>query len=161
MPYLQRFPAAKLAELKVQLTAHLRSQFPDDEGIGLIRMFSEWKIMGPSGEFQHYYFGKDGEYERPLVDGVKVLRHVHLLPADDSIHLPEWKKVWRNRGRKTSDDVLIYAQGTSRVGYLLIAIVLEPEGHDFAKMKTPEDAAAMEGFASAADQFLFDGSIIV
>lgn len=150
-----------MAQLKVQLTAHLRSQYPDDDGASLISAFSAWKSLGTTYEDHHYYFGKDGEYLRPLVDGAKVLRHVHLLPAEDSRHFPEWQRAWQRRGRKKSDDVLIYAQGTSRVGYLLIAVVLEPDGHDFAEMNTPEDAAMMEGFATAADQFLFDGSIIV
>lgn len=124
-------------------------------------MFAEWKSWGPQYENHHFYFGKDGEYARPLVDGKKVLRHVHLRPDDGSVKLPAWERAWRRTGQKRSDDVLIYAQGTPRVGYLLIAVVLEPNGHDFAEMKTPDDKAWMEGFATAADQFLFDGSIIV
>lgn len=126
-----------------------------------MNMFSEWKNMGTRYENNHYYFGKDGEYLRPLVDGVRVLRHVHLRPDRSSTYFPAWQDAWHRKGRKKSDDVLIYAQGTPRVGYLLIAVVLEPNGHDFAEMTTPEDAAMMEGFASAADQFLFDGKIIV
>jgi len=158
--YLPIFHVAKLAELKVQITAHLRSQFADG-GAGLSSMFTAWKKLGPSYADHHYYFGKDGEYTRPLVDGVRVLRHVHLRPNPKSPFFPAWEDAWRRRGRKTSDDVLIYAQGTPRVGCLLIAVVLEPNGHNFAAMATPEDAAIMEGFASAADQFLFDGKIIV
>jgi hypothetical protein len=124
-------------------------------------MFSEWKSWGSVYEDYHYYFGKDGEYARPLVDGVKVLRHVHLLPDAGSPYLPAWEEAWERKARKKSDDVLIYAQGTPRVGYLLIAVVSEPNGHDFAEMTNPEDKAMMEGFAIAAEQFQFDGKIIV
>jgi hypothetical protein len=124
-------------------------------------MFSAWKSMGPAGEHHHYYFGKDGDYEAPLVHGQKVLRHVHIVPAETSVKFAAWEIAWKRKARKKSDDVLIYAEGTPRVGYLLIAVILEPNGHDFANMLTPEDKALMEGFASTADQFRFDGTIIV
>lgn len=153
------FLVAKLAEIQVHVTEYLRSQY-DDEGADLVRAFADWKSMGPDGEYHHYYFGKDGDYARPLVDGKRVLRHVHLVPDDSSPYRPQWDKTWRYKGRKISNDVLIYAQGAPRYGALLIAVILEPHGHNFAEMKTPEDATMMEGFASAADQFIFDGSII-
>lgn len=158
--YLPTFHVVKLPKIKVQLTEHLRSQF-DDGGADLLRMFSDWKALGPAGEYHHYYFGKDGEYDRPLVDGKKVLRHVHILPDDNSPYMANWNRDWKYKTRKRSDDVLIYSPYSQRFGYLLIAVILEPNGHDFAEMRTPEDAAAMGGFASVADQFLWDGTIIV
>ena len=160
MRHSPTFLVEKLAELKVYVTEYLRSQY-DDEGADLVRAFADWKSMGPDGEYHHYYFGKDGEYARPLVNGKKVLRHVHFVPGNDSPYKPQWDKVWGRKGRKTSDDVVIYAQGAPCYGTLLIAVIIEPQGHNFAEMQTQEDEALMEGFASAADQFIFDGSIIV
>lgn len=89
-----------------------------------------------------------------------MLRHVHLAPEPDSPKAKQWDFNWSKQTRKRSDDVLIYTYGP-RVGYLLIAMVLEPNGHKFARMKTEQDKQMMHNFVAVADQFLFDGQIVI
>jgi hypothetical protein len=148
--------------MKVQMTSFLREELsrlgtdPDK----FIESFSDWKSRGPAGEFDHYYFGKDSEYLRPTLNGKRVLRHVHLVPSDNSADLAEWDRDWRRYRRRKSDTALVYADG-GRHGYLLIAILWEPGGHALAEMKTKESADLMNNFAEVADQFQFDGSILI
>jgi hypothetical protein len=148
--------------MKVQITHHLRDELtragsdPDE----FLRSFAEWKSRGPIGEFDHYYFGKDAEYSRPLVDGKRVLRHVHLAPLDDSPHLAEWNRDWDKYRRRTSDTALVYADG-GRHGFLLIAILWEPDAHRIATMSDQVSRDTMNGFANVADYFIFDGSVVI
>ena len=122
--------------------------------------FDSWKAQGSAGEFESFLFGKDGAYVRPEVAGEKYrLRHVHLVPLKNPEQLTAWQRLWRFRGRKTSDRVLVYASNT-RGDHLLIFILEEPLAHQIALMKTPEDEALMGKFAAIADAFLHDGSVI-
>ncbi|PTT42367.1 hypothetical protein DBR23_03680 [Acidovorax sp. HMWF018] len=120
--------------------------------------FSAWKARGPAGEYAFYAFGRDGEYSRPKVLGVNVLRHVHLAPRVDPHEQAEWKRRWRKGWQKTSDRVLVYAQDQTH-GYLLIYILDEPGAHEIAEMRSPEDEKLMKQMAKVASDFIFDGSI--
>lgn len=147
--------------MKVQITAYLRDELLrlGTDPQKFIEAFDEWKSRGPAGEYDHYYFGKDAEYLRPLIAGKRVLRHVHLVPGDNSADLAEWNRDWSRYRRRKSDTALVYADG-GRHGYLLIAILWEPSGHEVAEMRTQESADLMNGFANVADQFQFNGSIV-
>lgn len=119
--------------------------------------FAAWKQCGAAGEYDNYYFGKDAEYSRPVIDGRRVLRHVHLPPNDDRRALRLWQHAWKRNGRRVSDTALVYADG-GRFGYLLIAILWEPTAHSVARMATSEDREAMNNLAEAAEQFIFSGT---
>lgn len=154
--------------MKVQLTGYLREELsllhttPDQflDPDQFVLEFAEWKSSGSDGEFDYFYFGKDSEYARPMINGVRVLRHVHLAPFDDTAGFAEWNRDWRKYRRRKSDTALVYADG-GRHGFLLIAILWEPGAHEVAEMKTQESADAMNGFANVADQFIFDGTILI
>lgn len=141
----------------VKITAALEHALKADglDSILFCQSFKEWKN---GDEFGSYYFGKDSAYAKPTVDGQKyALRHVHLVPVLEQIST--WKKIWRLRGRKTSDRVLVYTTN-SKGDFLLIFILTEPDAHKIARMNTPEHKAIMEGFANVAAAFMFDGSVI-
>lgn len=123
--------------------------------------FADWKNRGPSGADDHYYFGKDAFYEKPRGEsGQHVLRHVHLVPLSNPEDVSAWNRNWeRQSGRRTSDTALVYADG-GRFGYLLIAILWEPDAHSVSQMKTKEASELMHTFARIAERFIFDGSVI-
>lgn len=149
--------------MPVSITEYLRQEML---GIGtdpeeFLNEFDSWKSKGPAGEDCHYYFGKDGDYKRPLVDGKRVLRHVHLIPMEESSYMAEWDRSWnRRQGKRVSDTCLVYADA-GRQRYLLIAILWEPNAHEVAEMRTPEHADLMHRFATVAAQFIFNGTIAI
>lgn len=125
----------------------------------LAQEFSDWKAKGKAAEHDHYYFGKDVPYERPLGPlGEYVLQHVHLVPLTNPARLESWNLKWRlNAGRRTSDSALVYVDG-GRYGYLLLTILWEPEAHTIIEMKTPATRQMMEGLASVAQTFIHQGT---
>lgn len=123
----------------------------------LIAEFAAWKQTGAAGEYNNYYFGKDGEYSRPVINGRRVLRHVHLPPNDDERSMHVWRHAWSRNRRRVSDTALVYADG-GRFGYLLIAILWSPTAHSTARMATIEDRELMNNFAETAEQFMFFGT---
>lgn len=147
--------------MTVFLTNHLAAQL---QSLGIAaadfqKWFEIWKRA--LDEESSAFFGKDGGYVSPEVDGEKYrLRHVHLVPLLDSAALREWYEAYARGSRRTSDRILVYVQADNK-DYLAIAILEEPDAHDIQKMATPEDRATMEGFAVAAEEFLIDGSIVV
>lgn len=141
----------------VKITAALENALKADglDSTLFCRSFKEWKT---GDEYGSYHFGKDSAYAMPTVDGEKyALRHVHLVPVLNQ--LSTWEKIWKLRGRKTSDRVLVYTQN-SNGDFLLIFILSEPDAHEIARMKNPRHKAIMDGFANVAAAFLFDGSVI-
>ena len=155
---------------RVQLTSLLR-QALTDEGLdpdAFAQYFAEWKALGPEGEYEDYYFGKDGFYDQPKRTGRRVLRHVHLAPTDTRVSdaevppeaLARWEKDWKLRRRKTSDTSLVYAEDPA-YGYLLIYIAWEPEGHEFAQMATVETAGFMNQLADVAEEFIHKGTVLL
>ena len=154
----------------VQLTSLLRQAllaegFDPDE---FAQYFADWKALGDAGEYLDYYFGKDGFYDHPRRHGRRVLRHVHLPPADERMSgteapspaLARWEQSWKRRGRKTSDTALIYAEAPAW-GYLLIYIAREPQGQELAQMATVATKTFMNQLADVAERFVFNGSIII
>lgn len=144
--------------MKVRMTEQLREELialeADPETF--LKAFHDWKSRGPQGEDDEYLFGKDAEYSRPLVNGKRVLRHVHLVPEDEEA-LRRWNWAWSRGGRRVSDLALVYANG-GRHGYLLIAILWEPTAHKVASMQSADDRAFMEDMAHVAEKFIFDGT---
>jgi hypothetical protein len=143
------------------LTKLLRDSLEDDgfDADHFAVYFGAWKALGPAGEFSDPYFGKDAEYARPVRNGKRVLRHVHLPPESSPVEVSIWNANAARCSRKTSDTSLVYAFD-HRHGYLLIYIVREPDGHSLATMATKESADLMNSFADAAEAFLHDGSIV-
>ncbi|MCX8518124.1 MAG: type II toxin-antitoxin system YafO family toxin [Rhodoferax sp.] len=144
--------------MAVQATQLLQNQFdqnPDDCS-ELLSAFKEWKAKG---EYSSYLFGKDSAYIAPKVDGIPyALRHVHLAPIAQTDKLKKWNKAWKNKGRKTSDRVLVYVSNASEA--LLIYVLPEPDAHEIARMETPEDKHLMQSFAAIAAAFLDRGEVI-
>lgn len=147
---------------RVHLTKLLRQALEEDgyDADDFVRYFANWKALGSSGEYSDPYFGKDGEYARPLRDGRRVLRHVHLPPESNPEEVAKWDRASKRCARKTSDTSLIYAYD-GRHGYLLIYIVREPNGHAFAEMATRECKELMEQLADVASAFLHGGEILI
>lgn len=158
--------------MTTRATASLKRQLLEVRGGSadeLCQVFDDWKAGFPDSEFTHSLFGKDGAYIRPLVDGKPyVLRHVHLMPVQDSDALERWLATHRrgvqkgNWGRKTSDRVLVYATRSLPGGeeeHLLLFILDEPEAHETANMKTSDAKTLMGLLASCAADFIDDGSI--
>jgi hypothetical protein len=125
-----------------------------------LRYFAAWKANWPANEFTNPFFGKDGDYSRPLRSGTRVLRHVHLPPEADPEEAAQWDKRANRNSRKTSNTSLVYAEDHV-YGFLLIAILKEPSGHDVSEMKTNRDAELMEWFADIADHFRMTGQVLV
>ncbi len=147
---------------KVQVTKLLR-QVLDAEGADpdhFAEQFAKWKRGWPALEFSNFYFGKDGDYTRPVRNGQRVLRHVHLPPDPLSPAYRTWEQRAARGSRKTSDAVLVYAQDASH-GFLLLYIAREPHGHSLGDMDTPDTAQLMNGLADAAEHFIFTGNVII
>lgn len=148
--------------MAVYATKQLRLQFSEypDDFDELIAAFGEWKARGAAGEHSSYLFGKDSAYIAPKVDGVAyLLRHVHLVPIAQADKLAKWTRAWKNKGRKTSDRVLVYASDTAGSA-LLIYILPEPDAHEIARMLTNQDKNLMQSFAEIAAAFLDTGEVI-
>lgn len=146
--------------MKVGITEFFRQELLEigDDPEHLIKEFVDWKARGPAGEDNHYYFGKDAEYREPVVNGKRVLRHVHLVPLTGSRYSSAWDRAWhRGRGKRVSDTALVYADG-GRHGYLLLTILWEPTAHSIAEMSSPEDRNLMLNLAEIAEQFIFNGT---
>lgn len=142
----------------VQITNALKSVLGKDDAELLCREFLNWKA---TGEYDHHSFGKDSAYIAPPVNGEKyALRHVHLVPVLDGKQIVRWSQIFKRRGRKTSDRVLIYAKNATG-DYLLIYILTEPDAHKIATMQNQTDKELMESFAKVAGDFMFDGSVII
>lgn len=122
--------------------------------------FSAWKKLGPAGENDDYYFGKDGFYATPVVDGKMVLRHVHLVPQNDPVGLAQWDRDWAKYRRRSSDNALVYAQD-GLYGCLLIATFWSPDAHEIPLMKTKKHRELMNAFAQVADHFVHTGKALV
>jgi mRNA interferase YafO len=131
-----------------------------EDPIAWIDFFQEWKDKGPAGEYNNYFFGKDGAYHSPKLSAPSgKLMHVHLVPILDTEALVAWNRDWKRRTRKVSNRVLVYAD-TRKGDYLLIFVLNEPDAHAIANMATTEDAQTMAFFAEVAEAFIFDGSVI-
>jgi hypothetical protein len=145
--------------MDVKMTKVLE-EFLESDGLDsqlFIQMFKRWRS---SGEFSSFHFGKDAAYFTPTVNGDKyILRHVHLVPQLDKSQQEKWLRVWKVRGRKTSDRVLIYVKD-KKGNFLLIFILTEPNAHEVARMETKINEQTMKGFAAIAEAFIDDGSVI-
>lgn len=147
--------------LKVQLTCILHDRL---EKLGFKAKefslyFASWKALGPDGENADPYFGKDGYYSKPVRGGKLVVRHVHL-PPEGKTDLVKWEKAAKRGSRKTSDTALVYAQDPHH-GFLLIDMVIEPDGHLIATMSTPQSIEMMNLYADVADAFIHNGNVLV
>lgn len=148
--------------MKAHATQILQDQFAgihDDLDV-LVSEFERWKDKGAAGEYSSYFFGKDSAYIDPKVNGAPyTLRHVHLAPITQAKQIAKWNRDWLNKSRKTSDRVLVYVSNSNGEA-LLIFILPEPDAHEIARMKTPQDKALMNSFSEIADAFLNTGQII-
>ena len=131
-----------------------------EDSNGWTDFFDDWKARGPAGEYDNYFFGKDGAYVGIKMDAPHgKLMHVHLVPISDPLALARWERDWARRSRKVSDRALIYADD-GHGNYLLIYVLDEPTAHAIASMATQQDRETMQAFAAVAFAFVFDGSII-
>ncbi|MGK5009421.1 type II toxin-antitoxin system YafO family toxin [Janthinobacterium sp. MDB2-8] len=130
------------------------------EGLNVDEFLSQFEHWKAGDEYSSKWFGKDGAYARPNVDGKKyMLRHVHLVPIADIAQLAQWNVKFKRKSRKTSDRALVYVSN-GKGDYLLIFILEEPDAHEVAEMKTSEHREVMSGFAEVAAEFLDTGKII-
>ena len=143
-------------------TAAIQTQL---EGLGespdaWANYFQSWKGLGPAGEYNDYFFGKDSAYIAPptsLPPGR--LMHVHLVPLLAPKKLELWDFRFKHRSRKTSNRALVYADNGNG-DYLLIYVLDEPSAHEIAKMLTSEHREIMHNFVVVAEAFFRDSSII-
>lgn len=148
--------------LNVQLTEVFRQALIADglDPDGFAAYFACWRADWPKHEFTDFYFGKDGGYRKPTRDGKRVLRHVHMAPADTSPAMARWKASWKHRKRKTSDEVLVYTYDPAH-GYLLLHLAKEPTGHALSDMDTNATRDLMNDLADVAEAFIFDGTVLI
>ena len=131
-----------------------------EDSDGWTDFFGDWKARGSAGEYDNYFFGKDGAYVGIKMDAPHgMLMHAHLVPILDPVAFARWERDWARRSRKTSDRALIYADD-GHGNYLLIYVLDEPTAHAIASMATQQDKETMQAFAAVASAFVFDGSII-
>jgi hypothetical protein len=107
-----------------------------------------------AGKGKNILFGKDGAYDAPLIDGKRLLRHVHLVPLVDEDAKAKWYHRFAFGSRKTSDRALVYASDGHDC-HLLIYILEEPDAHRVATMRTRRHAETMKGFAVTAINFFY------
>jgi mRNA interferase YafO len=148
-----------LPKVQITLVLHDLLETLGFEAEEFSRYFASWKALGPGGENADYYFGKDGYYNKPLRGGKLVVRHVHL-PPEGGTDLAIWDQAAERRTRKTSDTALIYAHDHHH-GFLLIDIVIEPNGHLIATMATPESIEMMNLYADVAEAFIHNGTVLI
>lgn len=142
--------------MDVQITTVLKDKLQSDgfDSDLFVESFRDWK---QGDEFSSYFFGKDGAYSSPSVNGTPyTLRHVHLVPIKSSKQ--KWKRDWKTKSRKTSDRVLVYVKNHN--SYLLITILPEPGSHEIAEMKTPQNIDLMQRFAIIAEAFIDRNEVI-
>jgi hypothetical protein len=153
---------AKKSLPKVQLTGVFRQALLADglDPDHFAEYFSEWRESWPKHEYTDEYFGKDSDYAKPLRNGKRVLRHVHLEPPTSSPNYADWQRDAKRCSRKTSDEILVYAHDPIH-GYLLLHIAHEPNGHTLGDMATPVTKQLMNTMADVAEAFLFDGTILI
>jgi mRNA interferase YafO len=142
-------------------TTRILKNFLDEDNLNVEEFctrFASWKLS--LDEYSSYFFGKDSAYVKPTVGTDKyILRHVHIVPILDKIQLSKWNRLSKLKKRKTSDRVLIYVSD-NKGNFLLIIILSEPNAHEVAEMKTQTHKELMEYFATVAEAFIFDGSIL-
>lgn len=145
----------------VEITQMLRQALVADgyDVSDYLKEFQEWKTDWKKEEYRFWFFGKDGANKFPLRNGNMVLRHVHLPPAINPSEKKYWDAQFRRKGNKTSNTALIYAGDEKLNRYLLIYVVVEPDGHDVQEMLTVEDAELMNSFADQAAEYLDTGNV--
>jgi len=147
--------------VRVTHTAALRKSFATPASFAyFIRAFELWREDWPANEYESEFFGKDGAYGDPPVNGRRnQLLHVHLKPVQDHGALARWMTLFRRRSRKTSDRALVYVHSKLH-GFLLIYILEEPTAHEVARMQNDDHARIMQSFAEIAGRFIDTGKVI-
>lgn len=136
--------------MKVKVSSELSSRLaaigPTAEQT-LIKDFTAWK--SGKDEFGHYFFSRD------KVE--KGLRHVHIVPKNNSVDLATWNRLWKARRPhlRRSDRYLLYAHDNTH-GYLLIQIIDDPGAHNLWQ---PKNRAVLERYEIVADNFCFNGTV--
>lgn len=141
------------------LREQLKDSFGQPDALTLANTFDLWKKAiqnQPISEFTSDFFGKDGAYCNPKIDGRQYqLRHVHLKPIEDKNKKKTWAIRLQQKSRKTSNRILVYV--TRNVDeHLLIFILEEPSAHEIAEMRTEEDKKVMHNFAKIAEKYLLN-----
>lgn len=147
--------------MAVSISNALRAQLTDSgvDPEAFAREFLLWKEGGDADEYKHRLFGKDGAYVTPAVAGDPYqLRHVHIVPFVDRRARRKWDRDLRLRRRKTSDRHLVYVSD-AKGNFGLIYVLEEPDAHSIARMQGPKEKAIMTGFATMAENFLWDGTL--
>ena len=83
-----------------------------------------------------------------------------MKPACNPGDVFAWELAAQNHEPRTSNSVLIYAHDKTH-GYLLLHLVREPKGHNFARMLNDHDKKTMNALADAAEGFMFNGAILI
>jgi hypothetical protein len=153
-----------LQEQLKALRARVQVQTPYEKNLGFLKLdyfieeFTYWKS---DGAFSNWQFGKDGFYENPKSSvGKMCLRHVHLPPIFDVNKRRRWELIWNGaiRGHyRTSNTILVYAED-AHYGYLLIQLLIEPDGHKVADRRTQEHAELMQDMVDEAELFQHTGT---
>ena len=78
-----------------------------------------------------------------------------MVPLNDELALLRWNTAWeRGSGRRTSDRYVLYADGGTREGLLMIWIIDDPGAHDLWLPANKEYLSTLE---DVAEQFCVFG----
>ena len=113
----------------------------------LLKDFRAWVDLGPQGEDEHPVFGKDGKNRDS-----NVLWHVHIIPLDTAAQA-QWEDDFENFRKRTSDRLLFYAYDGDRIGYLLIDVIDDPNGHEIFAPKNDQLRAEWQAKAEKFTTF--------
>ena len=111
----------------------------------LITDFQDWKSGHPD---DHYLFGHD---VRGI--GSAYLLHAHMAPLTITADKVTWDAAWQKCRKRTSDRYVFYADGGSREGYLLVAVIDDPGAHAIW-----QNAVAVSDFEQVAEDFCVFGN---
>jgi len=119
--------------------------------------FLEWKA---SEDKLHLFFGKDGAYYAPPVNGERILTHVHIMPhIDDFDDFEKWANEHLLRvTNKTSDRHIVYVYN-EKTDDTLFLVFWNQNAHVLAG--TPENPSELLcKIAFVAERWLRTGDII-
>ena len=122
-----------------QLGTHLTATGQDPEV--LKSKFLEWKSGAPD---DHYWFSRE-------VIGDFGLVHVHMIPMNEPEKRAKWDSDWSRHRKRRSDRYLLYADGGSQFGCLLIALIEDPGAHT---LWSRAQKSQLSVFEKIADNFV-------
>ena len=139
--------------MAVQITTDLKQQL-EREGLNPDVILSDFACWKDGEDDSCYIFSHDVQNIRS-----KFLRHAHMIPVNDAKALKQWNYFWtKDRPHKRrSDRCVIYADGGSTNGFLVIALIADPGAHEIWE---PSAQIKREKWEKIADNFIHFGTVV-